>query len=121
MGKHDYDLFVIGAGSGGVRAGRIAAGYGAKVAIAEEWRVGGTCVLRGCIPMKLFVHASHFAEAFEDSVGFGWRAEDLNSAGACGNAARADGRRGAQHLSYLADRLAALISEVAATPLTILR
>ncbi len=72
MAKHDYDLFVIGAGSGGVRAGRIAAGYGAKVAIAEEWRVGGTCVLRGCVPKKLLVYASRFADEFEDALGFGW-------------------------------------------------
>lgn len=75
MSGFDYDLFVIGAGSGGVRAGRIAARYGAKVAVAEEYRVGGTCVIRGCVPKKLFVHASHFAEAFEDAVGFGWTSE----------------------------------------------
>jgi glutathione reductase (NADPH) len=72
MAKHDYDLFVIGAGSGGVRAGRIAAGYGAKVAIAEEYRVGGTCVIRGCVPKKLLVYASRFADDFEDAGGFGW-------------------------------------------------
>ncbi len=72
MARHDYDLFVIGAGSGGVRAGRIAAGYGARVAIAEEWRVGGTCVLRGCVPKKLLVYASRFADDFEDARGFGW-------------------------------------------------
>jgi len=75
MSGFDYDLFVIGAGSGGVRAGRIAARYGAKVAVAEEYRVGGTCVIRGCVPKKLFVHASHFAEAFEDAVVFGWTSE----------------------------------------------
>ncbi|MFO1091676.1 MAG: glutathione-disulfide reductase [Hyphomicrobiales bacterium] len=68
----DYDLFVIGAGSGGVRAARIAARHGAKVAIAEEYRVGGTCVIRGCVPKKLLVYASQYAEAFEDAVGFGW-------------------------------------------------
>ena len=68
----DYDLFVIGAGSGGVRAARMSASHGAKVAIAEEHRVGGTCVIRGCVPKKLFVYASHFAEEFEDAVGFGW-------------------------------------------------
>jgi glutathione reductase (NADPH) len=68
----DVDLFVIGAGSGGVRAARIAAGYGAKVMIAEEYRVGGTCVIRGCIPKKLFVYASRFAHEFEDAAGFGW-------------------------------------------------
>ncbi len=72
MTTYDYDLFVIGAGSGGTRAARIAAGYGAKVAVAEEYRVGGTCVIRGCVPKKLLVYASHFAESFEDSVGFGW-------------------------------------------------
>jgi glutathione reductase (NADPH) len=72
MAKYDYDLFVIGAGSGGVRAGRIAAGYGAKVAIAEESRVGGTCVIRGCVPKKLLVYASRFADDFEDARGFGW-------------------------------------------------
>ncbi len=70
--RYDYDLFVIGAGSGGVRAARIAAGYGAKVAIAEEHRVGGTCVIRGCVPKKLMVYASQFSEAFEDAAGFGW-------------------------------------------------
>jgi glutathione reductase (NADPH) len=68
----DVDLFVIGAGSGGVRAARIAAGYGARVAIAEEYRVGGTCVIRGCVPKKLFVYASRFAQEFEDAAGFGW-------------------------------------------------
>ncbi|KAB2940815.1 MAG: glutathione-disulfide reductase [Hyphomicrobium sp.] len=72
MAKYDYDLFVIGAGSGGVRAGRIAAGYGARVAIAEEYRVGGTCVIRGCVPKKLLVYASRFADDFEDARGFGW-------------------------------------------------
>jgi glutathione reductase (NADPH) len=68
----DYDLMVIGGGSGGVRAARIAAGYGARVALAEEYRVGGTCVIRGCVPKKLMVYASRFGEEFEDSVGFGW-------------------------------------------------
>lgn len=72
MSGFDYDLFVIGAGSGGVRAGRIAARHGARVAVAEEYRVGGTCVIRGCVPKKLFVYASKFAEEFEDAVGFGW-------------------------------------------------
>jgi glutathione reductase (NADPH) len=69
---NDYDLFVIGAGSGGVRAGRIAAGYGARVAVAEESRVGGTCVIRGCIPKKLLTYAAHFADDFEDAEGYGW-------------------------------------------------
>ena len=72
MSKYDYDLFVIGAGSGGVRAARIAAGYGAKVAIAEEYRIGGTCVIRGCVPKKLLAYAAHFHEDFEDAAGFGW-------------------------------------------------
>jgi glutathione reductase (NADPH) len=66
------DLFVIGAGSGGVRAARIAANHGARVMIAEEYRVGGTCVIRGCVPKKLLVYASRFAEEFEDAAGFGW-------------------------------------------------
>ena len=72
----DYDLFVIGAGSGGVRAARMSASHGAKVAVAEEYRVGGTCVIRGCVPKKLFVYASHFAEEFEDAAGFGWTVAD---------------------------------------------
>lgn len=75
MTGYDYDLFVIGAGSGGVRAARVAAGHGARVAIAEEWRIGGTCVLRGCVPKKLLVYASRFADAFEDAVGYGWTIE----------------------------------------------
>ncbi|WP_119388920.1 glutathione-disulfide reductase [Taklimakanibacter lacteus] len=78
MTQYDYDLFVIGAGSGGVRAARIAAQHGAKVAVAEEYRVGGTCVIRGCVPKKLFVYASHYAEAFEDAVGFGWTTEKVS-------------------------------------------
>jgi glutathione reductase (NADPH) len=68
----DFDLFVIGAGSGGVRASRIAAGYGARVAVAEEFRVGGTCVIRGCVPKKLLVYGSHFAEDIDDAAMFGW-------------------------------------------------
>ncbi|MCB8819986.1 glutathione-disulfide reductase [Microvirga rosea] len=72
MSDFDVDLFVIGAGSGGVRAARIAAGYGAKVMVAEEYRVGGTCVIRGCVPKKLMVYASRFAEEFEEAEGFGW-------------------------------------------------
>jgi glutathione reductase (NADPH) len=74
----DYDLFVIGAGSGGVRAGRIAARHGAKVAVAEEYRVGGTCVIRGCVPKKLLVYASKFAEEFEDAIGFGWTTQKVS-------------------------------------------
>lgn len=72
MADYDFDLFVIGAGSGGVRAARISAGYGAKVAIAEEYRVGGTCVIRGCVPKKLLVYGSHFAEDLQDAKRFGW-------------------------------------------------
>ena len=78
MSGFDYDLFVIGAGSGGVRAARIAAKYGAKVAVAEEYRVGGTCVIRGCVPKKLLVYASRFAEEFEDAIGFGWTSEKIS-------------------------------------------
>ena len=70
--SQEVDLFVIGAGSGGVRAARIASGYGAKVMIAEEYRVGGTCVIRGCVPKKLLVYASRFADEFEDAAGYGW-------------------------------------------------
>lgn len=73
--KYDYDLFVIGAGSGGVRAARMAAGTGARVAIAEEKQLGGTCVNVGCVPKKLLVYASHFSEDFEDAAGFGWDVE----------------------------------------------
>jgi glutathione reductase (NADPH) len=72
MAGNEVDLFVIGAGSGGVRAARIAASYGARVMIAEEYRVGGTCVIRGCVPKKLLVYASRFAEEFEDAAGYGW-------------------------------------------------
>lgn len=72
MADHDVDLFVIGAGSGGVRAARIASSYGARVTVAEEFRVGGTCVIRGCVPKKLLVYASRFSHEFEDAAGFGW-------------------------------------------------
>jgi len=72
MADGDVDLFVIGAGSGGVRAARIAANHGARVTMAEEYRVGGTCVIRGCVPKKLLVYASRFAHEFEDAAGFGW-------------------------------------------------
>jgi glutathione reductase (NADPH) len=68
----DFDLFVIGAGSGGVRASRVSAGYGARVAIAEEYKVGGTCVIRGCVPKKLLVYGAHFAEDLDDAAMFGW-------------------------------------------------
>jgi glutathione reductase (NADPH) len=70
--EFDFDLFVIGAGSGGVRAARIAAGHGAKVMVAEESRIGGTCVIRGCVPKKLMVYASRFADEFADAAGYGW-------------------------------------------------
>ena len=75
MTDFDYDLFIIGAGSGGVRAARMASTYGAKVAICESYKVGGTCVVRGCIPKKLFVYASHVAEDFESAKGYGWSGE----------------------------------------------
>ena len=72
MAGYDYDLFVIGAGSGGVRAGRLAAASGARVAVAEEYRVGGTCVIRGCVPKKFMVYASEFSSGFKAARGFGW-------------------------------------------------
>src|SRR5665213_4007513 len=72
MAVLDVDLFVIGGGSGGVRAARIAAGHGARVMIAEEYRMGGTCVIRGCVPKKLLVYASHIHQEIEDAAGFGW-------------------------------------------------
>jgi len=72
MADFDVDLFVIGGGSGGVRAARIAAGYGARVMVAEEYRMGGTCVIRGCVPKKLFVMGSHIRHEIEDAAGFGW-------------------------------------------------
>ncbi|MET4250010.1 glutathione-disulfide reductase [Bradyrhizobium sp. LA6.7] len=72
MVNFDTDLFVIGGGSGGVRAARVAAGYGARVMIAEEYRIGGTCVIRGCVPKKLFVIGSHVLDEIEDAAGFGW-------------------------------------------------
>jgi glutathione reductase (NADPH) len=72
MTDFDFDLFVIGAGSGGVRASRIASSLGARVAVAEEYRIGGTCVIRGCVPKKLLVYASHFSEDFESAEGYGW-------------------------------------------------
>src|SRR5262245_3257614 len=76
MTRHDFDLFVIGGGSGGVRAARIAAAHGAKVALAEEYRLGGTCVIRGCVPKKLLVYASRFRDDFEDARGYGWTVEE---------------------------------------------
>jgi glutathione reductase (NADPH) len=71
--SYDYDLFVIGAGSGGVRAARVSAAHGARVAIAEEYKVGGTCVIRGCVPKKLLVYGAHFAEDLQDAARFGWK------------------------------------------------
>jgi glutathione reductase (NADPH) len=76
MSEFDYDLFVIGAGSGGVRASRIAASHGARVAVAEEFRIGGTCVIRGCVPKKLLVYASHFAHELHDAGKYGWTLGD---------------------------------------------
>jgi glutathione reductase (NADPH) len=72
MARFDYDLFIIGGGSGGVRAGRVSAGLGKRVGVAEEYRFGGTCVIRGCVPKKLFVYASEFSSHFRDAEGFGW-------------------------------------------------
>src|SRR5262249_26763822 len=72
MAKYDFDFFVIGGGSAGTRASRIAASHGARVGVAEERYLGGTCVNVGCVPKKLFVYASHFAEEFKDAEGFGW-------------------------------------------------
>lgn len=76
MGRH-FDLIVIGAGSGGVRAGRLASSYGAKVAVIEEYRLGGTCVIRGCVPKKHFVYASRFPHQFEVAKSFGWSMKDV--------------------------------------------
>ena len=73
--NYDFDLFVIGAGSGGVRAARLASQCGQKVALAEEFRYGGTCVIRGCVPKKLMVYASEFSEIFNDANGYGWSVE----------------------------------------------
>src|SRR5437867_9260315 len=72
MPRYDFDMFTIGAGSGGVASSRRAGAYGARVAICEELRVGGTCVLRGCVPKKLLVYGAQFADAFADAAGFGW-------------------------------------------------
>ncbi|WP_411819612.1 glutathione-disulfide reductase [Hyphococcus formosus] len=78
MTKYDYDLFTIGAGSGGVRASRLASTYGAKVGIAEEYRVGGTCVIRGCVPKKYLVYASEYGHGFEHAKGYGWSADNVS-------------------------------------------
>ncbi|MEQ9329788.1 glutathione-disulfide reductase [Thalassobaculum sp.] len=77
MARYDYDLITIGAGSGGVRASRLAGRYGAKVAVVEELRVGGTCVLRGCVPKKLMVYGSHLRHEIEDMAGYGWTVEGV--------------------------------------------
>ena len=73
---YDYDLFVIGAGSGGVRAARIAAQAGARVAIAEEYRIGGTCVIRGCVPKKFMVYASDYGRKLAEAEQYGWEIEN---------------------------------------------
>ncbi|MET3713593.1 glutathione reductase (NADPH) [Sphingomonas trueperi] len=78
MSDYDFDLFVIGAGSGGTRASRMSAAYGAKVAVAEEYRVGGTCVIRGCVPKKLLIFGAHFAEDLKDARRFGWDVPDCH-------------------------------------------
>ncbi len=78
MADYDYDLFVIGGGSGGVRASRVSAAHGARVAVAEEYRVGGTCVIRGCVPKKLLVYGAHFAEDLKDARRFGWNVPDCD-------------------------------------------
>src|SRR5438270_3079146 len=72
MPRYDFDMFTIGAGSGGVASSRRAGSYGARVAVCEESRVGGTCVIRGCVPKKLLVYGAHFRHEFEDAAGFGW-------------------------------------------------
>src|ERR1700740_1235709 len=78
MADFDVDLLVIGGGSGGVRAARIAAGYGARVMVAEEYRMGGTCVIRGCVPKKLFVMGSHIRHELADAAGFGWTTPEVS-------------------------------------------
>lgn len=78
MAAYDYDLVTIGGGSGGIRASRLAASFGARVAVVEESRLGGTCVMRGCVPKKLLVIGSHFSDAFEDARGFGWTVGDVS-------------------------------------------
>jgi len=77
VAEYDYDLFVIGAGSGGVRAARLASELGQRVGIAEEYRIGGTCVIRGCVPKKLLVYGSRYGGEIEDARGFGWTCDDL--------------------------------------------
>ena len=79
MKSFDYDLIVIGAGSGGTRAARIAAGFGAKTAVVEADRPGGTCVLRGCVPKKLLIYGSEFSKNVEDAIGYCWSISDYKS------------------------------------------
>ena len=79
MNNFDYDLIVIGAGSGGTRTARIAAGYGAKTAVIEGDRPGGTCVLRGCVPKKLLIYGSEFSHQVEDAIGYGWETSSFKS------------------------------------------
>ena len=81
MKSFDYDLIVIGAGSGGTRAARIAAGFGAKTAVVEADRPGGTCVLRGCVPKKLLIYGSEFSKNVEDAIGYCWVLVILNLIG----------------------------------------
>ena len=76
--RFDYDLFTIGAGSGGIRASRISRHLGARVAVAENYRIGGTCVIRGCVPKKLLTYAAHYAEDLEDARSYGWRIENAS-------------------------------------------
>ncbi|MXP25494.1 glutathione-disulfide reductase [Altererythrobacter indicus] len=95
MSEFDYDLFVIGAGSGGVRASRVASSHGAKVAVAEEYRIGGTCVIRGCVPKKLLVYASMFAEELNHAEQMGWTIDE----------AKFDWKRLRDHVNGDVDRL----------------
>jgi len=113
MIRYDYDLFVIGAGSGGVRAARIAAGHGARVGICEQSRVGGTCVIRGCIPKKLLVYAAHFARDFEDARAYGWEAggREFDWPRLIANKDREIDRLNGVYLSLLSNAGVALIEE----------
>ena len=86
--EFEVDLFVIGGGPGGIRAARVASGHGAKVMLAEEYRLGGTCVIRGCVPKKLFVYASRFSDTFDEAAEFDWRLSV-----ATGTRGRRDGKR----------------------------
>lgn len=101
MPEYDYDLFTIGIGSGGTRASRVAAAHGARVAAAEEYRVGGTCVIRGCVPKKMLVYGAHFAEDLEDAQQFGWTIEGKSF----------DWKRLRDHVQNDIDRLEGLYGE----------